>query len=448
VHQQQARDARCGADLSEVSIRPNWVSLLERFGVSSRSIWIYFAVTFASAILSMIRGLFVATACSATDFTRYGVVLYSGYFLGYLLSFGSIEASFKSFPRLSVSGRVREVHELAAAVFWKLGSRAFVLGSALLVAGFSFDQVFFFDAVVAVLLGMIASCTSLTASVQRANGDYGGLAGTALVRTLLALAMVSPAAYFYDFRWVITAELVAGALGVVISSRRAGLNLHGMPSLRSVLDGASDGVFQNLISNRGLLVSVSAIFVSVPFYLDRMFVAAVFGTADAARYALLSIFLGAAILLFNVITQRVGTEAIKLVSQTRSLGEASNYVFKWASGGIAIWLLFVTGVGWLFHSNALPSGLQKYELSIVLLLPAAVLGSLAVTALVEFLLLSVDGESSMFKCAASYLGLIILIAIYVWLEQPPLHALIWMLVIARALYLLFLCGSLRVRSQI
>lgn len=407
--------------------------------------WIYFAVTALAAGLSMLRGLVVASASEEVDFARYAVVLSTGYFLGYLLSFGSIESSYKAFPRLMVSGRVDDMHMAASAVSAKLSARGVVSGFALLVFGLAFGVDWFFECFVAVLFAIVASYTSLVASVQRASGDYVELASAGFLRSVLAIVLVAPAAYFYDVYWVIAAELVAGFLGVLASSRLAGVKLRALPYAGSSLAADTGGLSSGVNSERGLLVSIGALFVSVPFYLDRMFVAAAFGPHEAAKYALVAIFLGAAVLLFNAVTQRVGTEAIKLAASTRSIGGATAYLARWAFVGILSWLIFVCLVAAAFYSNLLPPGLEKYRVSSVLLVPAAALGALSVTALIEFLLLAADGEREIFLSSSLYLAIILLSAAWVWENRPSLDVLIWLMVAARSAYLLMLCNSLVTR---
>jgi hypothetical protein len=257
----------------------------------------FFAVMMVSAALSMLRGVLVAAGSVEAEFARYAMTLSTGYFLGYLLSFGSVEESYKRFPRLFEAGGLPSIAGPAADVFSRLSARGLALAVPAFLAGTALGSEWLVGVGLAVLFGLIASYTSVVASVQRAAGNHGGLAAGNLIRSAVAFLLVVPAAYLGDIRWVLAAELVAGATGFLASCRLAGFTWRDLRGWRPSLGAVADGVLRGFTSNRGLLVSVSAVFVSIPFYLDRMFVVAVFPSGEAATYALLALFLGAAALL-------------------------------------------------------------------------------------------------------------------------------------------------------
>jgi hypothetical protein len=259
---------------------------------------------------------------------------------------------------------------------------------------------------------------------------------------------VVPAAYLADIRWVIAGELVAGTLGFLASCKLAGLTLRNLNGLSPSLHCAADGIFRGITGNKGLLVSVSAIITSVPYYLDRMFVAENFTTSVAASYALLAVFLSAAALLINTIAQRIGAEIIKMVLGASSLLPVIRYVLRWSFWGIGVWWAFIFVVGVAFHFKLLPDGLLKYEIPLTYLYPVAVLGALGITGLVEFLLLAVDEERKLFRSALAYFAVVLFFSVLVWHEKLGILHLLWLMVVARALYLSLLCVSLSPRVNL
>jgi hypothetical protein len=405
-------------------------------------IGLFFGAMMAAAALSMLRGLLVAEASTAAEFSRYAVTLSTGYFLGYLLSFGAVEETYKQFPRLFAQGGFTAILGLTASVFSQLGARGGVLVVASVALWVVTGSNWFFELGLAIMFALVSSYTSAVASVQRALSNHGRLAGANLMRSALAFVLVVPGAYLSDIRWVIAGELVAGVLGFLASCKLAGLTLENLNGLRPSLHSATNGVLRGVTANKGLLVSVSAIITSVPYYLDRMFVAEIFTTSIAASYALLAIFLSAATLLINTIAQRIGAETIKMVLGATSLVPVIRYVCRWSFLGVGVWWVFMLVVGVAFHFKLLPDGLLKYEIPLAYLYPVAMLGALGVTGLVEFLLLAVDEERKLFRSALSYFAVILLFSVLVWHEKLGILQFLWLMVVARVIYLSLLCISL------
>jgi hypothetical protein len=409
---------------------------------------LFFGAMMAAATLSMLRGLLVAEAVTGAEFSRYAVTLSTGYFLGYLLSFGAVEESYKQFPRLVAQGGFMAILGPTASIFSRLGARGGVLIVSSFAVGVVTGSSWFVDLGLAVMFAFVTSYTSAVASVQRALSNHGRLAGGNFMRSVLAFVLVVPAAYLADIRWVIAGELVAGTLGFLASCKLAGLTLRNLNGLSPSLHCAADGIFRGITGNKGLLVSVSAIITSVPYYLDRMFVAENFTTSVAASYALLAVFLSAAALLINTIAQRIGAEIIKMVLGASSLLPVIRYVLRWSFWGIGVWWAFIFVVGVAFHFKLLPDGLLKYEIPLTYLYPVAVLGALGITGLVEFLLLAVDEERKLFRSALAYFAVVLFFSVLVWHEKLGILHLLWLMVVARALYLSLLCVSLSPRVNL
>lgn len=409
---------------------------------------LFFTVMMAAAALAMLRGVLVAEASTGAEFSRYAVTLSTGYFLGYILSFGAVEESYKQFPRLVVQGGLVAILEPTARVFTQLGLRGGVLVVASVATWVVTGSNWFVELGLAIMFGLITSFTSAVASVQRALSNHGRLAQANLMRSVMAFVLVVPAAYQSDIRWVIAGELVAGALGFLASCKLAGLRLQNLYRLRPSLYSATDGILRGATANKGLLVSISAIITSIPYYLDRMFVAETFTTSVAASYSLLAIFLSAATLLINTIAQRIGAESIKMVFGANSLDPVIRYVFRWSLLGVGVWCAFMLVVSLVFNSKLLPEGLLKYEISLQYLYPVAVIGALGVTGLVEFLLLAVDEEWKLFRAALTYLIFIMIFSLLVWLYSLGILYFLWLLAAARAIYLFLLCTSLAARLNL
>ncbi len=399
----------------------------------------------AAAALAMLRGLLVAEASTGGEFTRYAVTLSTGYFLGYLLSFGAVEESYKQFPRLVAQHGFVAILRPTACVFGQLGARGGGLVAFFILLWVVTGSSWFVDLILAVMFGLVASYTAVVASVQRALSSHGRLSVTNLIRSVLAFVVVVPVAYLTDIRWVIAAELIAGTLAFLASCKLSGLTLQNLNSLRPSLHSAMDGIFRGVIANKGLLVSASATITSIPYYLDRMFVAENFTTDVAASYALLAVFLSAATVLIGAIVQRTGAEIIKMVLGANSFVPVIRYVVRWSFWGVCVWLAFMFSVGMAFYFELLPDGLLKYGIPLAYLYPVAVLGGLGISGLVEFMLIALDEEWKLFRAALTYLMIVLFFSFLVWLYNLSILHFLWFTAVARAFYLSLLCISLMPR---
>lgn len=393
----------------------------------------------AAAALAMIRGLLVADASTAEEFIQYAVTLSSGYFLGYLLSFGSVEQSYKQFPRLVAQHGFSALLGPVGNVLGQLGSRAAGLVVICSLFWSATGISWFADFILAIMFGLVASFTSVIASVQRALSSHRRLSASNLIRSILAFVVVVPLAYLTDIRWVIAGELIAAFLGFFASCKLSELTLQNLKFVRPSLHSTMDGIIRGFFTNKGLMVSGCTLIMSIPYYLDRAFVAKIFTADVAATYALLAIFLSAATVLMGAIVQRTGAEIVKMVLEVNSLAHAITYVFRWSFVGVCVWSAFIFTVGAAFNLELLPDGLLKYEISLTHIYPVAVLGGLGVSGLVEFLFIALDEEWKLFRTALFYLAIILLFSLLPMLYDISIINFLWLLVAGRAFYLSLLC---------
>lgn len=409
-----------------------------RFGIGSL---FFIGVMLGAAGLSLLRVLLVATGLPKLDFGTYAAIVATGAFLGSVISFGAVEGTVKTFPRLVANGQLDEVRHRAHGLLRVLVLRALAAGGPIFLLGLILSSQILMIAGVAFLFALSASYTSLVASMQRAVGDSRRLAAGTVFRAVTSFVAVAVTAQVAGLAATIIAEALAAIVGCYLSER---LYLRGASTQRlAPLMGAEAEVAASPMKGDGVRVFLAYTAVSVPYYLDRIYVAGTLGANAAAEYALLALFLMAASLLVNAVAQRVGPDAIKLVMKPDGAAQARRYVLGWCGITTVIWIAALSGTALFLHHGWVPASLAKYEIEPAMLLPLGVLGVLFNSALIEFLIIALDRERSLLGAALSYMGGVVLVALAVAALKWDLYSLIWLLAGARLLYCLLLMFALR-----
>ena len=409
-----------------------------RFGLGSL---VFIGVMLGAAGLSLVRVLLVAAALPKLDFGTYAAVTATGAFFGNIISFGSVEGTVKTFPRLVALGRLAEMRERAHGLFGRLAMRSLALGVPLIGLGLALSSQVLIIAGAATLFALSASYTSLVASMQRAVSSSSRLAGSAVFRAVMTLVAVVITAHFAGLFWTLVAEAASTIMGCYLSER---IFLRSAGAATPVGDAApQEGEVATATSHDGFRVFLTYTVTSAPFYLDRIYVTATMGPARAAEYALLALFLMAASLLINAIAQRVGADAIKMAIAPNGAGAAARHIFGWCGIGAALWAAVLAVATVVLGQDWLPAGLAKYQLDPAFLLPIGVLGALQASVLLEYLLLALDQERRLLGAAICYFAAIIAVAGGAALSGVDLYGLIWLLAAARLLYCVVLTLVLR-----
>lgn len=401
--------------------------------------FLFLAVMLGAAALSLLRVLLVANSLPTGDFAGYAAVTATGAFLGGIISFGAVEGTIKRFPRLVALGHFNAMLSNAHKLLKTLLLRAGILGLPIYLLGWSLDSSTIKIAGVAFLFALAAGYSSVVASMQRAVGNPTRLAAGTVFRAGLSFVTVVGTAQFAGMVPVLAVEALAGLAGCVISERlflRREVSTE-TPAPLAARDGGSGR------GGDGVWVFLAFTVISIPFYLDRLYVTAVLGTEDAARYAVLALFLMGASLLVNTIAQRVGPHAIKLAMSRSHIDTAYRYVLKWCAVTAAIWFFTIGGSALAFSLGLVPAGLAKYQIEFRMFLPLSVLGALFSTALLEFLMIGLDQERPMLLSAIAYFAAVAAVALIIFAVPGDLYMLIWLLAGARLFYGLILTFVLR-----
>lgn len=396
---------------------------------------LFLVVMLGAAATTMLRMVVAAWQLPVADFAIYATVAATGAFLSTILSFGTIEATIKNFPRLVGAGRASELLPSAHLIMRRLTKRALLGGIPVLAAGYWFDIDWLMLSGIGFFFALSTAYTLVLASMQRAHGTTTTLAAGTVLRSLSVLAAVALAARSGNAATVLIVEVIVTALACLASERLFFNGEQASPASFTFPAATVDEV-------DGVRLFFAYALVSMPFYLDRLFVMTMMGASEGGRYAILALFLTAASLIINTLAQRSGPAAIRLVQRDGNHRAAVRQILLWCVISSAIWLAAIGAAAAIIAANLLPLAFARYMIDPQLLLPVAVSGVLLNTGMVEFLLISLDRERHMLRAASGFALAVILSALFVTANNSGLLTFMWLLTGSRAVYLGALLASL------
>lgn len=401
----------------------------------------YIGLLAAVSGISMLRILVAAEGLPKADFAEYAAVVALGSFLGGILSFGKVEATIKSFPKLAAVGQIAMIRDDARTLMLLLAKRSLAISLPLIAFGHVFSTKPALTLGAGFFYAFGVGCFAILASVQRALSQPRLLlAGTAF-RALCAFSITSVMVNFTDVSlWVL---LAAECLVMIAASLISEVVIFTRSVISSAADSTSDRLpaMVSISSDSGLIIFFAFTLIAAPVYLDRFIVNMIFNTDDAARYAIFGVFLLVPSLLVNTICQRVGPDIVKMVSSSTNRGPVIRYMATWSLVPILIWGIFLFIVYLSFNYSIVPDGLLKYKISSNDLIPIFLLGIGAVSSILEFYMMALDRERDWLALVITYIFTVFLIVLIVDSCFLKLNTFIWLMASARIFYLLLMFKS-------
>lgn len=397
---------------------------------------VFLGVMIVASVLSFLRVVAVAGQLQTQGFAIYATITATGAFLSSLISFGSVEATIKRFPRLVADGHRGRMVGDARAIVRQLLVRAAVLGAATWLAGRLVGVGWIEQAGIAFIFAATTAHSGVIASMQRAAGNPRSLALGTLMRAGVVFLAVAAAARSGSLTGTLAAEGISTLLVCLLSER-----LFFGPAERG------ERIRAARLEGDGLKLFAAYTLIAMPAYLDRLFVLAVFGATIAGQYAVLGVLLTGATLLVNTIAQRVGPDAIRLVHAGRQR-DAVRQIATWSVLTGALWLCAIGGFAGIVALGLLPPAYARYELAPALLAPIALSGVLLTAGFAEFLAIALDREALFLRCAALFALCVLAAAGVAAATHPALADLLWLLAAARAIYAAALIGGLARGTQV
>lgn len=402
----------------------------------------YIGVMSFAAMLALLRGFAVAGILDIASFGLYATILATGMYMSVVVSFGEIERTIKSFPRLWMVEKFRRtVVDRAdkSAEVMVLRSAGVVL---LLVACGFFDALKYFSemGIFSVLIALNVALSSLYASAIRATGEIELLARNTLIRAVLVIFFGLLGAYLFGWKGAIIGEVAAAMLGAFITRYSVAQMVPTQKLDDAPLESSGNDVADDLWVDRGLWLFWAGLLASAPVYLDRAFVASVLGSNVVGTFGFLMLFVTGANALTGIISQKIGPQLIKMQHLGDSLGKQIRFAVRWL---LVIWVMCVIGIAMaslsLFFEPA-QYFFEKFELNSGLMVATAAMSLLQVGVVLEFVLISRNHERAVFFTACGYLGTAGMAAFFVFLMGLPLLSLLWGLVIAKGVHVAVQAG--------
>lgn len=394
----------------------------------------YILIMSFAAMIALARGFIVAGVLDVPSFGLYATIVAVGMFSSALVSFGEIERTIKTFPRLWVVERHRRsvvdrTDESARVMILRAGGLLIVLLTCTFLDVMrSFAQM----GVFVVLIALNAALASLYASAIRATGDVELLAGNTLFRAIIVIVFGLSGAYFFGWQGAVLGEVLATIVGILIT-RYSVVEKTISCAKNNGYIRENDGVDPPFDS--GLWLFFAALLASVPVYLDRAFVASVFGTAMVGTFGFLMLFVTGANTFTGIIAQKVGPQLIKIEYLGESINAQLKFAGRWLALIFTICFAGMMGVTLLFVFGPAKYFFEKFHLDLNLIAAAGVMCTLQVGVILDFIMISRNQERAIFFAACLYLaasGVVVLLVL--WLKLS-LVDFIWLLVLAKIFHI-------------
>lgn len=378
--------------------------------------------------MTLVRGFVLAWLLSASDFGIYALVMGVGTFSGSALGLGRIEQTNKIFPRLFIDGRsadaIREADSVARLVFRNAVVTLAAVAAVLLLAGRS---EWLGPALAAGAVSLGVAWVAIYISLQRASGDLLMVGRANLIRALLALSLSGAGASLGPWQLSVAGEVIAACVGAWIFRHYAKRGCRSAPLVAPLEPARDDGRYWLF---GGFLLAAA------PLYLDRAFILAVYGAADAGAYSFLMLFVAAAATVTTILVQKLGPQIVRMERQGTGKRAQIRLLLGWASGMIGL-----TAIGMAAATAALLWGPAaslgvKYGLTPALFAATAILGFTQAGALLDWILLSHDKERLVFSAAAIYMVAVAISAVLVVRLDAPMLTAIWALAGSKLLQIL------------
>lgn len=353
----------------------------------------------ASAI-TLVRGFVVAALLDPAAFGPYVAIVAAGTFASNILSFGLVEATWKSFPRLWIEGHAEAIRPRADAIARKLAVRALLPIGMCAVAGVSvLAPLIAWQGVLVVVVALGAAAVSVYTSGLRAVRDLSHLGTATLARAIASLLLATAGAWVASWHGAVAGEILGVLVGTAVS--RWLLKSAIVRSGTEPCEASSPASGEDL--HGGKWLAMAFIIGAVPLYLDRTFASVVLSPNEAGTYGFLMLFAVGAAAAIGIISQKVGPQIVHDERSGATVLAQAFVLLRWVGLFWAASLLGMALMSWVLLEGP-ASGLgERYALDAGLMFVVLLLCCAQVTAMFDWILISRDRERQVFAAATIYL---------------------------------------------
>lgn len=381
---------------------------------------------FVSAGLGAVRPFMAAITLPQSDFGYYTSIIGLVGFGSMLVSFGTVEATTKLYPRLWVGGHRFAIWQDAFATFRKIGLwmlAPLFLGLALSYFGIipiGIVPIFLFC-----FFTWLSVLLNLLASMIRATNSLGLLQTFSFLRSAIPLVVVGLALFWTDWFVAIAAETLAAAMtgltmGFLIYRQLKTANVESEMDLEERNNSGGRTLYiANLLSS-----SISLV--------DRAIVTAILGAVQGGAYGMAALVVQAGSLLIGIISQKVGPEVIRHVYRGASLQSALVYsrfpIVALVFAACSMLAVYFCGIVLIPEFSTFLVSRRIGHLAVFL---AAVLVVLQIYMLFQFFLLAMDDERSVLGSGAASVVIFASGVLLAWWFAWPMEAFLISMIAAR-----------------
>lgn len=394
----------------------------------------YFSIMAIAALIALIRGFLVAGMLDVPSFGSYATIVAAGMFTSAIISFGEIEQTLKTYPRLwlTESDRryvIKHSDKSSKRIIRRVGIVLILMLPCLFVDAISlFVQMGIF----VVLVALSAAMASLYTSAIRATGEVELLARNTLLRAVIVIILGLLGAFFFNWQGAIFGEVSGALLGALITRHSIIQQINRCNKDKKFLDQNDN---TKIYTSGGLWLFFASLLTLAPVYLDRAYVASVFGATTVGTFGFLMLFVTGANTFTGIIAQKVGPQIVKMEHVGESITAQIKYAFSWLK---LIWLVCITGmvcVALLLVLGPAQYFFEKFHLDLNLIAATSALCILQIGVIADFILISRNQERAIFFAACCYLTITVFVVIIVLWLKLSLADFIWLLVLSKFLHI-------------
>lgn len=401
----------------------------------------FFLLMLIASGFGLAKLVMLAKVLEPSAFGEFVTLLGVGALSGILLSFGVVEATVKTYPRLWALGRAQEIRVQARSAATKLTLRVAGLGAIAAAASALGLLPYGVLAIVATsVIGLLSAVLSLLTSILRAADATDSVRNLMLARNGLAFAFALAGALAFSWQGALVGEAIGASVAVAIGRRDARRRARPGREIARLANGGESPVTES----RGIRLYLAYLSSATIAMGDRAVVNAAAGAAAAGAYGIVVIVVQAGQILVNILIQRIGAILIKGTADDGSRPPPTSLLLL-AAGGCTVLasggLLALQASGW-------PAAIwERYDISPTTLVLAGIVAGLQIYSVLEYHLIARDAETSVLLASTAALAAAVLGAVAAVFLAAPLDAYVAAVLAARLMQIAILALSLRARRD-
>ena len=405
---------------------------------------LYLVSMVGGAALSMARGFLVAALLAVADFGMFAIFVAIVAFVSPLIGLGQIEECRKRFPRLVSGGRAAEIPGLVDQLMILCAKRtAWVAGPAVLSLLVLDHRELALMAAAAAILLVGTAWVGVLSSALRSGDTVVYLGVTTLLRSVAAVLIVGAGTYSYGLQGALAGEAMAAFAAGVIMRAFVCASLRNAVPLQ-VGQGGSQAAqpvsAATGVSTAGLLLFGSWMMASVPTYLNRPVVAALYDPHEMGTFAFLGLLMTAAMTGFAITEQISGPKLIRMqydgIPITRQIRFLLSFICL-----IELILIVSLFLAFIIINTALfQTYFGKYDMRLSFFMPVAITCLLLVSPKIDWLFIAQDREIYSTMASLVYVIFFTASCFVSYIFEFSFETFLWIIMASKAVHIAVQAG--------